>query len=240
LKIGILKLKEYWPRREILTFAFGENKCIAWLSQAIHQSKFFYGVEVKKMKIKVKEPEIRFLKDMKKVIYDKKWLKTAPGNLELYYMYRGVEEKKGLRYDITIIPPKFLGKEFVKTKGHYHRGRFGELYKVLSGEGIFLLQKQKGEKIEDVYYIKAKKGDFISIPPFYGHISINPSKKTLKIANWVSKNCRSDYKKIEKKKGGCYFYTKQGWVKNKNYKKVPKLRFKKAEKMPQDLSFLYG
>jgi len=67
------------------------------------------------------EKEIRYLDDMKIVLYDKAWAKTAP-NLEVYYMERGLEEKNGLRYDITTIPPKMLGKEFVKTKGHYHIG----------------------------------------------------------------------------------------------------------------------
>ena len=33
------------------------------------------------------KPDIRKLDDMKEVIYDKKWLKTARNN-DLYYMYR--------------------------------------------------------------------------------------------------------------------------------------------------------
>jgi len=50
-------------------------------------------------------PDVRKLSDMKNVIYDKKWLKTAD-NVELYYMYRGLEEMDGLRYDVTLIPAK--------------------------------------------------------------------------------------------------------------------------------------
>ena len=38
---------------------------------------------MEKIKPKVKKPDIRYLNDMREVIYDKKWLKTAP-NLELY------------------------------------------------------------------------------------------------------------------------------------------------------------
>jgi glucose-6-phosphate isomerase len=67
------------------------------------------------------ETEIRYLDDMRTVLYDKAWARTAP-NFEVYYMERGLEEKDGLRYDITTIPPKMLGQEFVKTKGHYHIG----------------------------------------------------------------------------------------------------------------------
>lgn len=194
----------------------------------------------KKKKIKDVKPDVRRLYDMKKVIYDKEWLKTAL-NFNLYYMYRGVKEKDGLKYNITIIPPRMLGKEFVKTKGHYHIGKYGELYIVLKGKAIYLLQKEKNGKIEDVYYVRAKKGDYIIVPPDYGHITINPSLEELKMADWSSKKCKSDYKPIERKKGGCYYYTKSGWVKNKNYKKVPKLHYKRPIKtFPKNLSFLCG
>lgn len=191
-----------------------------------------------KLNPKDKKPDIRYLNDMKEVIYDKKWLKTAP-NLELYYMYRGIKKKGNLRYDITIIPLRMLGKEFVKTKGHEHIGKYGELYMVLEGEAIYLMQKRKNEKIEDVYVVKAKKGDVIIIPSGYAHVSINPSKKDLKMANWISENCKSDYQMFEKMEGACYYYTQKGWIKNKNYKEIPKLRFEKPLKLiPRDLSFL--
>ncbi len=184
-----------------------------------------------------KKPDIRHLNDMKEVLYDQEWAKTAP-NYELYYMYRGLKEKDSLRYDITVIPPRMLGKEFVKTKGHYHCESHGELYIVLEGEGLFLLQKEEKGEIKDVYYIKGKKGDFIKIPPQYGHITINSSDKTLKMANWVSKKCKSTYKEIGQKKGACYYYLKSGWVKNKNYKKIPKLSSRKPQKSKPDLDFL--
>jgi glucose-6-phosphate isomerase len=190
-----------------------------------------------KMKVKKLRPQTRYLEELKEVVYDKEWFKGTK-NFPLYYILRGVKEKGELRYDITIIPSRMLGKEFVKTKGHYHLGNFGELYKVLSGEGIFLIQKKD---LSDAYFVKAKKGDFIKIPPGYGHTIINPSKKVLKIANWVSKNCQSDYQTIEKKNGFCYYYTIEGWVKNKNYKKIPKLKRKKpSKKMPKSLKFLFG
>lgn len=178
---------------------------------------------------KNKKPEIRYLYDMREVLYDKEWAKTAP-NLELYYMYRGIKEEKGLRYDITIIPAKMLGKEYNKTKGHEHIGNYGEIYIVLSGKAIYLMQKRKGKEILDTYAVKAEKGNVIIIPPNYGHLTINPCSKKLKMANWMASSVKSDYKTIEKLKGACYFYTKTGWIKNKNYRKVPELRFEKPLK----------
>lgn len=176
------------------------------------------------------KPDIRYLKEMKDVIYDKEWLKTAPDDLELYYMYRGLDKKNGLRYDITIIPAKMLGKEFIKTKGHNHPVE--EKYIVLESEAIFLVQKNKKKIIEDVYAVKAKKGDEVIIPADYDdHITINPSNQELKLANWISEDCKNDYSIIQQLAGTCYFYIKDpasnkvSWVKNKNYKKIPELRF---------------
>jgi glucose-6-phosphate isomerase len=184
------------------------------------------------------ETEIRYLDDMKMVLHDKTWAKTAP-NSKVYYMERGIEEKDGLRYDITTIPPKMLGQEFVKTKGHYHIGECQELYIVLEGEGIFLMQKRGEGKIQDVYYVKAKKGDCVLVPPFYGHVTINPDSKTLKMGNWISKEYIADYESIETKGGFSYYYTQAGWVQNKNYEEVLKLRSEMPLKsMPGNLDFL--
>ncbi len=187
-----------------------------------------------------KKPDIRFLYDMKKVIYDRKWLKTVK-NFPLYYMYRGVKKKGDLRYDIAVIPSLMLGNEFTKTKGHEHSNKYGEVYQVLKGKAIYLIQKWKRNKIEDVFAIKAEKNDFVVIPPYCGHITINPINQELREANWISKKCKNNYHLFEKKQGACYYYTKSGWIKNKNYKKVLKLRFKKPlKKMPKNLDFLEG
>lgn len=185
------------------------------------------------------KPNIRFLDDMKMVLYDRKWAKTAP-NFELYYMYRGVKKKDKLRYDVTVIPPRMLGQEFVKTKGHQHNATYGEIYLVLEGHAFYLLQKYIDNKLNDVYAVKAKKGEVVIIPPYYGHITINPSKKgILKEANWVCESCRNIYDSFVEKQGACYYYTTKGWIKNKKYAKVPKLRFEKASKLlPKNLGLL--
>jgi len=213
----------------------------------------------RKQKTENRKPEIRFLYDMKKVLYDQKWVRKAP-NFPVYYMYRGVRKKGDLRYDITIIPPRMLGKEFVRTKGNRNWKKFSELYTVIQGKAIFLMQKMQGKILKDVMVVKAKKGDWIIIPPKYYVITINPLKKSLKIGNWVSEKNKNIYKELEKMGGASYYYTKFGWVRNKNYKKVPKLRFEKplnpvrktkvlkaieflkfsngVKKMPKDLGFL--
>ncbi len=187
-------------------------------------------INIKKI-LKERKPDIRYLSDMGSVLYDKKWQKKAK-NVSLYFMYREIKKKGNLRYDITIIPPKLLGKEFIKTKGHRHL-KSKEKYIVLKGRAIFLLQKynEKKDKLEKIIAIKAKKGDSISIPPLWDHITINPYKRfTLFLGNWIPKNAKSDYTILQKKKGAAYFYTLDGWIKNRAYKNIPEIEFKKPKK----------
>jgi glucose-6-phosphate isomerase len=176
------------------------------------------GMEVK--------PDIRYIKDLESVLCDKGWLQEQE-NFEAYYMYRGIKEEKGLRYDVTIIPFRMFGEEFPKTKGHYHPKQYGEIYTVLEGKAFYLLQKKD---LSDVFVVEAEKGDFIVVPPGYGHITINPGKKDLKMANWVSPDFESEYGEMEEKNGAAYFYTINGWIKNANYKNASNLRFKKGTK----------
>ncbi len=182
-----------------------------------------------------REPDIRWLFDMKEVIYDQSWLAGAK-NFELYFMYRDLflsreDEKKlheqGIRYDITIIPPGMLGGEYVKTAGHYHplvpKGRitYPELYEVLDGEALYLLQKQDGS---DVVAVNASAGDKVLIPPDYGHITINRSNKTLKMSNFVARDFSSIYDPIKELGGGAYFFTREGWIKNRLFPQAAELR----------------
>ncbi|OGZ70403.1 MAG: hypothetical protein A3F47_00825 [Candidatus Staskawiczbacteria bacterium RIFCSPHIGHO2_12_FULL_38_11] len=186
-------------------------------------------------------PGVRSLDEIRMVLADQEFAKTAE-NTDLYFMYRGIEEKNGIRYDITVLPAKMLGQEFVKTKGHYHVGNYGEVYTALEGQAIYLLQKKTtDDEIEDAYTVTCNKGDVLVIPSNYGHITINPSTtQELKMANWISSDCKSDYSLYEKLQGACYYYVAPGtWIKNEHYKNVPPLRFEEPLKeVPQNLDFL--
>ena len=189
----------------------------------------------------VRTADIRMLHDMDDVIYDKKWLKSQK-NFELYYMYRNLYKNESdyiiikqnkLRYDITVIPPGSLGHEFIKTAGHYHPAvneidlSYTEVYQVLEGKATYILQKRKvdEELIRDFIVVKAEKGDNVIIPPDYGHVTINESNEILIMANWVCDDFSSEYDLIKKMKGMAYLLTKQGFIKNLEYKFVPKIRY---------------
>jgi len=199
-----------------------------------------FAKEGKNMKIDLSKltPDVRHLNDMREVLYDKDFAKNST-DMDLYYMYRKVKQENGLNHNITVIPAKMLGSEFVKTAGHVHMGPQQEIYTVLEGEAIFLVQKTKSEIVEDVYAIKARKGESAIIPSFYGHVTINPSADDLKTGDWSSATTKSDYSLFKNLGGACYFYTEQGWLKNPNYRDIPELRFEKPlEFLPDDLSFL--
>ncbi len=181
-------------------------------------------------------PDIRRISDLESVVSDKKWFKESDKTMPVYFMYRGLITKSGLRYDITIMPFKPFGQELPKTLGHYHsfaKGteyRYPEIYEVIKGNAAFLLQKLSRGKIKKVFVISLKKKDKIVIPPGYGHILINIGPGTLETANWSSMKSSSDYGLIVRKGGGAYFGMKAGkktkWVANKKYGKLPKPEYK--------------
>lgn len=190
---------------------------------------------------KIQTPDVRMLHDMNDVMYDSKWSSSAE-NKELYYMYRDLYknekdhekiESKQLRYDITIIPPQTLGEEYVKTAGHYHPNvpehhiSYAEVYQVLEGEAVYLLQKASEDAIEDVIVVEAKAKDIVVIPPDYGHITINKSDKELMMANWVSREFSSMYTTIKEHAGGTYFLLKDGYKQNPKYTNLPAIRYMK-------------
>lgn len=87
------------------------------------------------------EPSLRLLKDMKGLFQDPSM--DDDGEV-LYLMYANVEmpehkalfRKMRLKHDITVMPPKFIGREFNKTLGHYHPDGHRKYSKSLKGNAI--------------------------------------------------------------------------------------------------------
>jgi len=199
---------------------------------------------------KERVPGVRSVLDMKDVIYDQEWLKKNQSQ-PLYYMYRFLAESESdaekikvsdLRYDILVSVPIVLGKEYNKTAGHYHSIKGGtnftypEIYELIKGEMYYLMQKVEGNKVIDVYAVRASSGDKVIVPPNYGHFSVFLSPESVRESNWSpnSDDALSYYDEIKKKHGAAYYAlidkdAADGvkWVKNENYSEVPPLRFLK-------------
>ena len=174
-------------------------------------------------------PGVRTVADMENV------LAVRPSGLDpatpLYFMYRDLYKTHGdhewlqrhhLRYDITRIPAGILNGEYTKTKGHYHPKNpagvaYPEVYEVLSGYAYYLLQKSDHS---DVIIVAARTGDVVLIPSGYGHVTINPGREDLIMANLVSTDFQSEYGEINAMHGAAYYYMKnEGWVANPHYGK---------------------
>jgi glucose-6-phosphate isomerase len=142
---------------------------------------------------------------------------------EIYYMFRKVDERDGIRFDITVIPAKVIEGECAKTYGHAHPEAedglsYPEVYQVLSGEALFILQKTNRDKSVDVKLIRAKPKEILLIPPNFSHVTINPGKETLVLSNLVADDFESDYSDFKKNRGAAFYYMEDGNVsQNANY-----------------------
>jgi len=196
------------------------------------------------------EPEVRRLADAVDVFLDN----VEPTGQPLYYMYRGVAHADkieifhlyGLRYDITVLVPGKIGREFVKTVGHFHSPKpanqeetFSEYYEVLAGEALYLLQKNKRDgDVEEIMAVEAKKGDKVYVLPNYGHVTVNPTEDFLVMANLVAADFPSLYEPFRIKKGAAYYCIegetgRTEFVRNPNYRNSVGLKLVPAPNLGQ-------
>lgn len=161
--------------------------------------------------------------------------KDGNGPDPVYYMFSEITLDDSW-HNMTILVPGNYEGEFPKTYGHYHGTQVKETYKVISGEGIFLLQKKKFDKkmwlmeqVEEVYAVLAKAGDEITITPDFGHSWSNVSKDPLVLYdNWKSGHTPADYVVIDRLQGMAYYLVnKNGKVTfspNNHYQNLPEVR----------------
>lgn len=196
--------------------------------------------------LKLVKPDLRKITDVNDYYID---TSTSNNDNPLYYMYRGVSltediaklNKANLRYDITVLQPGTIGDEFIKTIGHVHpisnlsikNNTFTEIYSVLYGSTIYILQKfssntvnnprdPSNKKIEDLMLIVAQAGDCIYIPSHYGHVTVNISNNPLVMANVLYSNFKSIYEPYKILKGAASYILKDDEKpykikKNENY-----------------------
>jgi len=195
----------------------------------------------------------RTVADMKEVLLD-----LGIEDRDLYFMYRDLrsaaDEKtireNNLRFDLTVILPGKLGREYVKTLGHYHPLKTGteisypEVYEVISGRAFYLLQRPKIENgvenfsiIEEAYLVEVRAGEKAIMPPNFGHVTINIDSEPLVMANWVSANFSSVYGDIKKLQGAGFYLIVDGnnykIEKNDHYQSLPELITTQPKPLPE-------
>ena len=171
--------------------------------------------------------------------------KNAGAPEKLYTLYNDVGRaadkvflaQHGLRYDVGVMPPLKIGKEHVKTMGHYHSLRpgtdipYAEVYEIVHGTAHFILQKQDMKDdtiVNDIIWIEAREGDRLVMPPDYAHVTINPGPAGLVLANLAAAAGAHSYSRIVEMGGMAFFDIedggKQKLVKNPNYSRAPEIR----------------
>lgn len=191
-------------------------------------------------------PTYRRFKELVPVLYDPASCRDIHPEQPVYEVYRGLcgEDdrqmllERGLRYDVTIMPPMMLGEEYVKTLGHDHlpyAEDWGppEVFEILEGEARFLIQKYQGREIVDVSLVKAKTGDKVLVPPNCGHVMINAFSRRLVVGNLISRFCLQTYRRFVEQRGAAYYLLKSNrLVRNLSYTSAPDVRTLDSDVLP--------
>lgn len=170
-------------------------------------------------------------------------------------------QEREMSYDITIIAPGTFNGECKKTSGHYHgwnpehTNTFGEVYEVISGTAMFVLQKSpdfeenpEGAHIEDVVLVTVPAGKTLLVPPNYGHCSVNIGEGPLVFSNVAYKPCPVIYDSVKAHHGMAYyvFRGEDGKIevrKNPAYEgtDVPEAKFATVHECPElGIDFSHG
>ena len=121
---------------------------------------------------------------------------------------------RDLTYSCVLLPPLKIGREFVKTQGHYHPPMPGsnvaypEVYTHLWGEPSLLLQRRlddRPDRIDDCVLVELREGGTITIPPGYAHILINQSPRPAAIAGLYSRVFAPTYDPVIRMAGAAYY-----------------------------------
>jgi len=157
-----------------------------------------------------------------------------------YHMIRGGKDQR----NVTVWEPGKVGREYIKTYGHYHVGDLDETYWILLGEGVALLQKlavdENGtmiaDKVEEFRAVAVKAGDELYMPSGYGHLVVNTGNTFFVTADNspvdfeerdpVSLPGHADYELVKQMGGFAYFVVehngKPALVKNPRYTEIKK------------------
>jgi len=129
--------------------------------------------------------------------------------------------EKGLRYDAIVIMEGSANGEFKKTAGHFHCQSPGagmsypELYQVIKGTALFVLQKvddyekEDGKMVvQDAILAEVKAGQAIVIPPDYGHNTVNIGNEPMVFVDLVADCCSNAYDGVKRSGGMCCYIMK--------------------------------
>jgi glucose-6-phosphate isomerase len=176
------------------------------------------GLMVFDESVVVDDHRVRLLDELTPVVMEPD---RARGSREIaYFMDNGVycrgdaERLAGvpMRYELTLMPPRTVGREYVKTFGHIHRPEpisgleWTEVVEVLTGTAHFQLQTLDltGPDADVVYLIEAGPGEKVLLPPGFDHCTINPGNEPLLFSDVIALGVSGDYSRFVAARGAAY------------------------------------
>lgn len=196
------------------------------------------------------------LSEMRGLLYDDSAVDdTADETCYVFYseIVRAGDEaafrQKGFLNGITVLMPGTMRGECRKNSGHFHgfvKGHalpFPEVYEVLLGKAVFLLQKsmnfykpEEELKIDECRAVFLNEGEKIVVPPFTAHCASNVGDGPMAFGNFAAP-CPLLYDPVRTRHGLCYYLLKEKeglvFVPNRRYRELPQLRIAHAKEAPE-------
>ncbi|MCY0909775.1 MAG: hypothetical protein OWR62_15470 [Sulfobacillus thermotolerans] len=161
----------------------------------------------------------------------------ASGPPYVYHVYEGIHLKseetryraQGISVDLTIIWPGVLRDEWAKTAGHKHSAADNdewraEVIEVINGQGLFVLQSGNRDRIDDLVVISAQAGDWVVIPPGFGHVSVNVGEDVLAIVCAHAQDIYLEYEEMARHRGAGVWIGPEGMRENPSYLRIPPVK----------------
>ena len=164
--------------------------------------------------------QVRTRKEIKDVLMNPK----APGVKDPYFVIHGEGGQ-----NVTILTPGKNGEEYNKTYGHFHLYQGVEIYTVVYGQGVLLMQRNDEEgEVKEVKVVGLRSGLNIEIPAGFGHALINVGKTYLvTVYNAPQEKGVHDFETVKEKRGFAYYVVDKkgevGFEPNPNYKIHPQI-----------------
>lgn len=179
---------------------------------------------------------------MKHLAYDEH---EAPDDHVCYVFYQNIWrkadaplfEKTKITNGITVLMPGLMGQECHKNSGHYHSVEshcepLPEIYEVLCGKAVFLLQQthdfldeSKPLPVERFQAVFAGEGEKVFVPPYTAHCIVNVGDGPMAFGNMAVPSKTLYYEPIARMHGFGMYVLKLDdqliFVPNTRYAKLP-------------------
>jgi glucose-6-phosphate isomerase, archaeal len=186
--------------------------------------------------ILAEEDLVRRLADMRDVLADGVGRR---GRRVEYHMLNGVRHREHahladlpLRYELTALAGRPIGREAAKTLGHVHvcppGGSMGypEVVEVVHGEAGFLIQDlaegPAGPRARQAWLVRARPGDWVVLPPDLAHVTIDLGAGPLVFSDVIDRRARGIYGGVAAARGFGWYVGADGTLRpNPRYAQPP-------------------